>query len=473
MLPDFAIHIMPALGSNAFSYRFAEAWPAWWIVAGGLVFLAYIVYKYEIGTALPRHKVFLGITRALALLLLLAMIFRPVRVSEQTHIKDSVLAVMVDTSLSMEMRDECRDRSSGTALAIAAGIAPPETRQLSADQQAQLNLLNRAQLVARVMDHTGRDLLRELQEKCTPRLHTFSAKVDAREWPDEAGGLADVLKPEGRTTGIGDSIRDITRQLKGQRIAGLVIITDGQSNIGRDPVAAAKEYALGREEPFPVFTVGVGDPAEPKDIEVLQIFGNDIVFAKDHVLFNVAINSSGFAGRRTTLRIKAGDRILAAESIELKDNQLQQIPMRFKIDSPGKYECTAVAEPLDDEITTNNNQSSPHLLEVVDRSVQILVVAEKPTWEYRYLKNYLIRDTSMEVSLLLQSADPEFFQEGTKPISEFPKTREELFAYDVVVLLGANAARLSDADLRNLHAFVETVGGGLLVAAHEDHPPSI
>ena len=473
MLSDFAIHSVPALGSSTFSYRFAEAWPAWWLVAGGLVLLAYLVYKHEKGTALPKHRVFLGILRALALLLLLAMIFRPVRVSERSHVKDSVLAVMVDTSLSMEMRDKYRDLAGETDLAVAAGIIPPGAERLAAEQQARFNLLSRAQLVAGVIDHTGRDLLKELREKCTPRLYTFSSDVSGREWPDEAGALETVLKPDGRTTGIGDCIRDITRELKGQRIAGLVIITDGQSNIGRDPVAAAREYALSREEPFPVFAVGVGDPSEPRDIEVLQIFGNNTVFAKDHVLFNVAVNSSGFAGRRATLRIKAGDKVLAAKTVEFEDDTLQQIPMRFKIDTPGKYECTAVVEPLADEITTRNNESPPHVLEVVDSSIQILMVAENPTWEYRYLKNYLIRDTSMKVSLLLQSADPEFFQEGTKPIGEFPKTREELFAYDVIVLLGANAARLSDADLLNLQAFVENVGGGLLVAAHEDYPPSI
>lgn len=473
MLPDIAIPIIPALGSSALSYRFAEPWPAWWLAAGGLALLAYLVYKHETGTALPRHKTFLGILRAVALLLLLAMIFRPVRVSERSHIKDSVLAIMADTSLSMEMRDNYRDKSYEAALAVAAGIAPAGVDELSPEQHAEIGLLSRGELAAKVFDHSGAALLRELQEKCATRLYTFSAHVAPREWPQEGLSFGALLKPEGATTAIGDCIRQITRELRGQRIAGLVVITDGQSNVGRDPVAAAEEYALSREEPFPVFTVGVGEPSEPSDIEVLQIFGNNTVFAKDYILFNVAVSSRGFAGRRALLTIRSGDKTLALRTIELKDDQLRQVPVRFKIDAAGKYECRAYVEPLPEEITTKNNESPPHLLEVVDRPIQVLVVAEKPTWEYRYLKNYLVRDTSVKVSLLLQSADPEFFQEGTQPISEFPKTREELFAYDVVVLLGANAARLSEADFHNLQAFVGNVGGGLLVAAHENYPPSM
>jgi len=470
--PDTLTPINLAL-SSAFSYRFAEAWPAWWLAAGGLAFLAYLVYKHESGTALPKHKIFMGILRAAALLLLLAVIFRPVRISEQSHIEDSVLAIMTDTSLSMEMRDRYRDESYEAALAAAAGIAPPGTERLSAAQRDKLAILNRTQVVTAALDHLGAELLRELREKCTPRLYTFSSDVASREWPREGQSFETTLEPRGRTTAIGDCIRQVTRELKGRRIAGLVIISDGQCNIGRDPVAAAEEFALSREEPFPIFTVGVGDPSEPKDIEVLQIFGNNTVFANDYVVFNVAVNSAGFAGKEVRLRIEAPGKTLASRMVRLQDDRLRQVPVRFKIDAAGKYECRAKIEPGAGEITAENNESPPHLLEVISRPIQVLVVAEKPTWEYRYLKNYLIRDTSVTVSLLLQSADPEFFQEGTRPIAEFPKTREALFAYDVVILLGANAARLSEADFHNLQAFVENVGGGLLVAAHENYPPSI
>ena len=472
MPPDLRIPIIPAL-SSALGYRFAEAWPAWYLAAGGLLLLAYLVYKHESGTALPRHKIFLGILRAAALLLILAMIFRPVRVSERSHIKDSVLAIAIDTSLSMEMRDKYRDKAYEAALAAAAGIAPPGAKELTPDQQAQLELLSRAQLVAKILDQSGAGLLREIEEKCTPRLFTFSSDITPRQWPQEGRSYEATLKPEGRTTAIGDCIRKITRELKGQRVAGLVIVTDGQSNVGREPVAAAEEYALSREEPFPIFTVGVGDPSEPKDIEVLQIFGNNTVFARDYVLFTVAVSGAGFRGRRVGLAILSGEKILASTTIELTGESLQQIPVRFKIGTAGKYECRARIEPEPGEITARNNESPPHLLEVIDRPVQVLVVADKPTWEYRYLKNYLIRDASVKVSLLLQSADPDFFQEGTRPIGEFPKTREELFEYDVVILLGANAAGLTNTDLHNLQVFVETVGGGLLVAASESCPPSM
>jgi len=458
---------------GSWHYAFADRWPAWWLVAAGLAVLAWLVYKHESGTTTPRQRFLLGLLRSAALLLVFAMILRPVRVSEQSHIKDSALVVMVDTSLSMDLRDRYRDPAAEAAIAAAAGIAPAGARSLAPDRQADLNGLTRGQLVARVLGRSNAAIVRELAAKCSPRLYLFSSEPRAAQWPTAGQNLEILVKPEGKTTAIGDCLRQVANDLKGQRVAGVVLITDGRSNAGVDALAAVEEYALNREDPFPVVAVGVGDPAEPKDIEAMQIFGNNTVFIKDFITLAVAISSEGFAGRSARLTIEAGDKVLAAQDVELKDGRLQQVPVRFKIDTPGKYECVAKIAPHPDEITHANNDTPPHLLDVIDRPIQVLLVAEKPTWEYRYLKNHLVRDTSVKVSCLLQSADPDFFQEGTQPVSAFPKSREELFAYDVVVLLGANAARQTEADLANIAAFVENVGGGLLVAAHEDYPPSM
>ena len=465
--------LLNAAAAPGWRFRFAEPWPAWWLIAAGLAVLAYLVYRRESGTATPRQKLFLSVLRAAALLLLLGMIFRPVSVSELFHTTDSVLVMMVDSSLSMDIRDEYRDPGYEAAVASAAGIAPAGAQSLTPEQKAQLNLLDRRRIVTKIFDKSGSKLLKELREKCMPRLYTFSSELRPTQWPGDGQQYEPLLKAEGRTTAIGECIREAVRELKGQRIAGMVIITDGQSNVGRDTVAAAEEYALNREEPFPIFTVGVGDPSEPKDIEVLQIFGNNTVFAKDSVSFTVAISSQGFAGRRATLTIKSGETTLATRQFDIKDGQLQQVPIRFKPEQAGKYECRAIVEPMSGELTDRNNQSPPHLLDVIDRPIQVLLVSEKPTWEYRYLKNYLIRDTSVKVSCLLQSADPDFFQEGTLPISEFPKSREELFKYDVIILMGANPARFTDADTASIQNFVENVGGGLLVTAQEEYQPSL
>ena len=58
----------------------------------------------------------------------------------------------------------------------------------------------------------------------------------------------------------------------------------------------------------------------------------------------------------------------------------------------------------------------------------------RPRWEYRYLKNLLLRERSILSSTLLLSADPGFTQEGDRAIKRLPSTPKEFLEWDVLVL---------------------------------------
>ena len=50
---------------------------------------------------------------------------------------------------------------------------------------------------------------------------------------------------------------------------------------------------------------------------------------------------------------------------------------------------------------------------MLDNNIAVLFVDGYPRWDYRYLKNSLLRDHTVKVSCLLTSADPSFRQEGS------------------------------------------------------------
>ena len=80
-----------------------------------------------------------------------------------------------------------------------------------------------------------------------------------------------------------------------------------------------------------------------------------------------------------------------------------------------------------------------HHLRVVDTKIKVLYVDNWPRWEYRFLKDGLIRDVeTMLAHVINLDADSNTVQPYTKvpgwgPLQRFPKTREELFEYDVVI----------------------------------------
>ncbi len=56
----------------------------------------------------------------------------------------------------------------------------------------------------------------------------------------------DLLAASGTETRLGDAIKSILEEERGAPLAGIVLITDGQSNSGIDPVATIGDAVLSR-----------------------------------------------------------------------------------------------------------------------------------------------------------------------------------------------------------------------------------
>ena len=92
-----------------------------------------------------------------------------------------------------------------------------------------------------------------------------------------------------------------------------------------------------------------------------------------------------------------------------------------------------------DELAEDDNQLASAVVKVLSRErVRVLLVAGAPTWEYRLVQKLLSRDKTITVSCWLQTLDEERAQEGTRPITRLPITKEELFYYDVMMLFDPN-----------------------------------
>ena len=103
----------------------------------------------------------------------------------------------------------------------------------------------------------------------------------------------------------------------------------------------------------------------------------------------------------------------------------------------------------------------------------VLYVEGYPRWEYRYLKNELIREKSVRVATLLLSADEGFAQEGSRrraqgspdrktwAITRFPDTAEEMRKYDVLLIGDVDPTFFSPTQMRLILDFVRKDGGGL------------
>lgn len=419
------------------------------------------VYRRE-GRSQP-VRVALGVMRGLLLAFLILLLNRPVLTLTQTRTEPSVVAVMIDDSISMRVRDSGTGQDPQTRLAAAVGL-------LNAQDQAFVRDLRKTHTVRLYSFDADRDTLHTAGGPASPSEPTAPSAAAAD--PALADALA-RLQPTGQNTQVAKSIRQVLDDLQGQRLAGVVVFTDGRDTPAQ-PLSGT--LALLKDFGVKVFPVPVGSDQAPRNIELQTVTAQDAAFKGDIINVRAQVRATGMPpGQTVTVQLKdrktgavvtGPDRKPSEQVVAIAGDQPVEVELQLKADTPGTadlvVEAVKQAGELDDQDNTRQIQVA-----VLDAQINVLYVDGYPRWEYRYLKNELIRDPSINVSCLLTSADPTFRQEGDSPkgefpgpIARFPETIEELLSYDVVIFGDVDPRQFSDAQLQLVHEFVSARGGG-------------
>ncbi|MFZ2642912.1 MAG: vWA domain-containing protein [Verrucomicrobiia bacterium] len=373
----------------------------------------------------------------------LAILFQPTLVIDRSERLKSTAWLLVDDSLSMGIED--KQEAGGK-------------RQAARIEQVKSLLARHSSLAALAATHQL-------------RLAAFSDGWRELATNDLAG-----LKPQGAATSLANGLRQTLENSRGQPVAAMVLVSDGQATDG-ETMAAAQFVA---QRGVPVFTLGVGNPKAPRNIEVASLTANPVLFKDDEAVFTVRVLARELAGTtaKVTLRenpntpiLQHSDtpsvagRVVVEQPIKLPaNNQPLDVTLRVQPQQLGTFTYTAAIEPLADELTDRDNSAS-FVARVIAQKPRVLFIAGNAGKEYRYLKNHLTRDTTLSVSCWLQSADAAFNQEGDAPLTTLPKTEQELFGYDVILMLDPDPREFDAAWAKLLARFVGDHGGGLAFIA--------
>lgn len=455
---------------------FASAPPLWVIVlviVPALVLLVGYVYRREGASAGGRMRGLLAGLRLAAIALLLLVLFQPVQESKVYAVHRSTIGIVLDESLSMDRAEEYEAELAGR-LASAAGVAPAEVAQLP-----------RGELLRRILKRPAAgaeaavDRLATLAERVDPRLYAFAAGTRA------VASIDDVLRggadPARGATAIGDALGNALAELRHRQLTTLVVVTDGQSNQGRD---AAEIAAAAAADGITVHAVAVGNPAEPKNVALLAVDAPDLAMVEETVTVAVSLAARGFEGEPGVLTItdRAGGAELARHDFTLSARGGQQSEtLYFKPTREGDYQLDVRFTPKPGEQFTDDNLRTV-ALRVQPEVIKVLYVEGRPRWQYRYLKDILLRAPNVRAQCLLQSAASDFIQESTKDVpalTRFPPTRKDLFQYDVVILGDVAPddldkgymSRPTTMDLLGELAEFVQLGGGLIMVAGQLHAP--
>jgi uncharacterized membrane protein len=295
-----------------------------------------------------------------------------------------------------------------------------------------------------------------LEEKFKTNLYGFSGEVT---------NLADgnTLFGEGHNTDIAGALDEIARRSSGMPLSGIVIATDGASNVSRDLDATLREL---RARDVPVFTVGVGDTARPLDAELTRINVPRRVLVGSRANIDAFVSLSGYGATKVLMNVREDGRAIKTEEFNLRGNDTQAVNLEVIPSTPGFHRYTVEITPLDGEVTVDNNRQDA-LVEVIEGPLRILHVEGEPRWELGKIREALsFNEKNISVVSLQRTGENKFYRQGISAEQElvagFPKTEEELFAYDGLVLGSVEASFFTTEQLRNIENFVARRGGGLL-----------
>jgi len=366
--------------------------------------------------------------RVTLLTLMVVLLLRPVVVVSSAIPRSSYVAMVIDDSVSMKLQD-----------------VPGGATRLEAVKHA-------------LFDPTAgqESFLNRLDGKFKTNLYGFSGGLTRLKDGNDLYG-------EGRTSDLAGALEETMKRSSGMPLSAVVLATDGASNVPRDLAAVLREL---RARDIAVFTVGVGNTARPMDAELTRVNMPRRVLVGSRLNIETIVGLSGYGETKVLLSVREDGRAIKTEEVNLRGNDTQAVNLEITPATPGIHRYTVEVTPLDGELTVENNKQDS-LVEVIEGPLRILHVEGEPRWELGKIRESLQPNEKNVVIVALQrTGENKFYRQGvgnqTELATGFPKTEEELFSYQGLIIGSVEAGFFTADELRSIEAFVARRGGGLL-----------
>lgn len=404
--------------------HFANPIP-WWLVplvAAGVVALAFAVYRRPLVPLSLRQRGTLITLRALSLAFLIALLCRPVVSLAPTRSGDVVVPILIDASRSMQIEDA----DGQSRHARARGIAD------------------------------------EISAALSPTAHV--------EWSSFADGLTPFdparRAADGRKTNLRAAVQAVEAKYRGQRVAGVVLLSDGGATQTADDADDAQRG-------IPIFAVGVGSIEGPADREITGLSAGDPKLDQASADVRVTAVSRGFGREPFTLRVLADGQVMDTRRVTPVADGAPIEELFTVFPNPTRASLYAVEiETAPHEAVVENNRRAL-AISPAGRRRRVLMMSGAPGYDHSFLLRAMQQDPGLDVDVLVRKGKNDANEDtflvqagGTRAAlltRGFPASKEALFDYDAIVVANLEADFFSREQLAQLAAFVGQRGGGLLL----------
>ncbi|MDA1076167.1 MAG: hypothetical protein O3A63_15620 [Proteobacteria bacterium] len=398
--------------------------PGWWIAACMILTLltfASVLFGSRTRSLSLGKRLIIASAQTMVVLGVIGLLSNPVLKTTTMQPGVNTVAVMLDTSASMELTDAAEQQ---TRLESARDLIDSQLRpSLSAVAQTEMFEFARVPVRPNSSEPTSAD---------ADKTHLIS------------------------------SIRSVIDGLQGTPLAAVVVISDGADN-----EHGGRDIADLRARGIPVHTIGIGALHLEGETQLTDVKLPAEAPPNSQVVATVAIRHS--SPGPAVLRVREGNRLLAMQPLDLPaDRATVRTEIAFDSGSGGIRELNFELSAPEGDILEQNNHVE-RLLTVTQRRRSVLYLEGEPRWEYKFLQRALQIDDVIDLSLWLRTTDRKTYRQGPETATEFvdgfPASLAALFAFDLIILGSLPATSLTDAQHGWLEQFVADRGGSLLMLA--------
>lgn len=440
------------------------------------------LYRKDTRELHPFWRIWLWTCRALALAALAVVALNPQQRRSEEFAEYSRVLMLLDTSVSMSRQDRAGDSTAAGSSATGVPSRADQVREVL-EKSPLIDTLRQTHdvivwsfdtQVARQVVFSRRGAEQRPGQPATAEGQSPAAEA-APDWPA-------ILRPRGPESRLGEALLQAVREQNGETLSGVVIFSDGQNNAGVDPVTVSDLAVTAKVRVIPV---GVGSTKKPVTLQLAEIQAPTHVHINDGFAITGFVTGQGLPRQPMTVELLSklekdeGEPVVVQSREEQlpEDGAPVSIAFNFVPTEPGRRIFRVRARPTTriadlDEAAVQDEVT----IEVVDRKSRVLLIAGGPMRDYQFVRNLLHRDKSITTDVMLQTGVVGISQESDNLLFEFPKTREELFNYDVIVAFDPDWVKLAGDDgtpLANLAEWSYAQAGGLILVAGEVNTPRL
>ncbi len=306
----------------------------------------------------------LNLLRTAVVLLALLGLLRPGCVQTEEKLQSGVLLCLLDTSRSMELPHLQDD-------------------------------ITRWDTIVETMKK-NEDNFKELAEKqIEVRFFGFDNEMVRLEFDGE---LKLPKKPEGGETDIASPLFNSTLKTRGERLIGVVLMSDGVSTVMNPPVEISQAVTPLVNMETPLICIPLGSPADSgqsRDVAITNFAEQHVINVKNRLAAKATVVTRGYMNEDIRVELvvidsKGREEVVQPPFIVTPRRAVQEtnIEIIYKPTEPGEYRMKIRAVPMPGEMALRNNELDAFLT-VNDKGLSVVLIDGGMLWEQSYMRRSL------------------------------------------------------------------------------------